>query len=351
MSVSSDSIVCTKCDYGITLQYQPISLIYEIDGHKLETGRVYGWCADCDNISDVEPLFDEAKIKNKIQPLIDEAIDKTNILTKLFGNTRLKSITDEIANLQTQLTIAERRFSPQRCLRCGSARVKNIKNLEGNIHPHKCGGYLIKNQEKKEDEIRFMFKPVKIHLNLEGLRVDRNSYPYQRCIEEPSEFLLIDVVQEVINGDYDISTLIKTISENSTIDIDEAEVSYFNLSLMTYVILRFSNLQNRKDLLDKMTELQINDISHLYEEGSESLLLTNYRDRYKEYYTEFELMYDPKAANSKPAMYLARRLFENVTSKPSKSHLKEILAMSTFMGDHLIRKTNYVRKKINNMIA
>ena len=353
MSVSSDSIVCTKCHYEATLHHQPISLIYEIDGQQLQTGRVYGWCVDCDDISDVEPLFDEVVIKNKIQPLIKEAIAKTNVITKLFGNAELKIINGEIANLKTQLTIAERRFSPQRCLRCGSARVKNIKrSLEGNIHPHKCGGYLIKNLEKKEeDEIRFFFKHDKIHLNLEGLRLNRQSYRFQHTIEEPSEFLINGVIQEVIDGDDDIESLIKTISETSSVEIDYAEVTFFNMSLMTYVILRFSNLQNKVDLLDQMTEFQINEISHLYEEDSENLLLINYRDRYKEYFTEFQLMFDSKAADSMPEVYLSRRLFENVTGKPSKSHLKEILAMSTFMVDHLMKKTSYVSKKINNMVV
>ena len=243
MSVSSDSIVCTKCDYDTTLHHQPITLIYEVDGQQLQIGREYGWCEDCDNISDIEPLFDEAKIRNEIQPLIDDAKAKTNVVTKLLGNAKLKSITDEISNLRIQLAIAERRFSPQRCLRCGSARVKNIEtSLEGNIHPHKCGGYLIQNLNKEEGEIRFSFRHDKIHLNLEGLRLNRHSYRFQRSIRGPSTFLLYGVVQEVIDGDLDIATLIKTISEDSTIDIDDAEVSFFNLSLMSYVILRFSNL-------------------------------------------------------------------------------------------------------------
>jgi hypothetical protein len=351
MSIASDVVVCTKCEYKGHVHHQPITLAYEFDGKVFQTGRLHGWCMACDGPSDIEPKFNEQEIKDEIEPLIDQLKKKSTFFAKIIHKAELRDLENVLSELFKKLHIAKHRLSPQRCLRCGSGNVRDLSQF-GKVGPkHHCGGHLyIREKTPEEDEIRYIFKAITTHLDREGIRRDRSGYSAQHSLKEPYEYVLHEVAQEVIEVGWEIEELLKTVSKNPKFELELSELTYYGLALITYVMLRFSTLLNKESFLDQLTEITLKDLSFHYEDEAEEILLSEYHIKYKSYCMDFDLIFEKEAGQKgHPQLYLSRQLYENITGISSKSHLVEVMGISAYIGEQLINKVKFVQNKINSI--
>lgn len=177
MSMASNSVSCTNCDFKGVKQYRPVSLVYRLaDGTEVKTGRIFGWCAQCRKIKDIEPSFDASQIRSRLEELRKRGRSPSQFighaLDKMLGGRGDKDKMEEMANLEGQLRIAELRKSMPRCLTCGSESTQyvsfNEKSLSNNF-VHECGGRL-KLEPADLNAPRFSFKSETIQLDIEGRR-------------------------------------------------------------------------------------------------------------------------------------------------------------------------------------
>lgn len=348
MSIDSVSIVCSNCNFKVVNTRQPKLLIYEINGKAFEVGRKYGWCTQCENISDIEPEFNVSDIKNNIEILKHDLALKKTFFSKLFNKTKYTEVETEISQLEIQLKIAQSRFSPQRCLSCGCDKVKEISNFEGKILKHNCGGFLsVAPVSENDSPVRFMYKLEKIYLNKEGIRKDRSTYPIQQKITEAEEYWLVDIYQQIIDAHYQIQAYFKDDFNYQAGDLDNDEIMYFTLSVMTYLVLRFSSLPSKVQFLDELATITIDDLNHAYMENYKDELINDYQIRYKEYINIIELLFSPQLSKTgDPAITLALHLYEMVTKQSGKEKMKEIIYLSKTMSEFLIEQVEYVKTKL-----
>lgn len=349
MSIASVSIVCSNCNFKVVKTSRPILLEYEIGGKVFETGRKYGWCFQCDSISDIEPEFNVNDIKSNIETLKQDLVLKKNFFSKLFNKSKYTEIETEISQLEIQLEIAQSRLSARRCLSCGCDQVEEISRFEGEIFKHKCGGSLSVIPESENDSpVRLLYKLEKIYLNKEGIRKDKASYPKQQKITESNEYILVDIYQQIIDAHYQIQEYFKDDFKCQVSEIDNDEIMFFTLTVLTYLILRFSNISSKEKLLDELATIVITDLNHAYIENYKDELINDYQDRYKEYTNIIELIFSPERSKTGNAsITLALHLYEMVTKQSSKDKMQEVIYLSERISELVIEQIQYVKTKIN----
>lgn len=173
MSISSDIISCSGCDFKFSLHYRPISCHYHLpNGEVFQHYRQTGWCYSCDGVRDLEALPNLQAVREQIASLQDAKLlirpglwDR--IITGLKSQ-RLQEIDAEVRSLQAQVGAFEHRASGPRCLDCGSTEISS----ELADHEHSCGGKF--SIESHPLDIRFSFRKTVIHLDGEGLLLDEN---------------------------------------------------------------------------------------------------------------------------------------------------------------------------------
>ncbi len=141
MSIESDKICCTQCDYETLEVYRPIIVIYVLsDGTEVETGRAKGWCYDCDAYADIENV-DLGQLQRELgalQQKMDKLGARLECLSRgLLGRLRNASarkrlrleiewLEQERHGLSSLLEVAGQCASRPRCLQCWSQRTAQV---------------------------------------------------------------------------------------------------------------------------------------------------------------------------------------------------------------------------------
>lgn len=352
MSLDADSIICSKCSFKALITYRPKLLVYEIDEQFFETGRCYGWCYQCNTISDIEPEFNVNDIKHKLEELKSNPVLKKNFISKFFNKTASAEAQANIHKLEIQYEIASSRLSPRRCLECGGGSIEEIKSFDGEFFNHNCGGFLsVLPISEYDSPTRFMYKTERIYLNIDGVRIDRSNYSKQKTIIEPAEFLLMDMYQQIIEVDYKIHDLLKKDLQLQINEIDFDEISIFSLTVLSYLILRFSNLRSKEQFLDKLAIITMEELNHAHIDDQMDELIIVYQTRYKEYTKLIELLFSPELSKSgNPTITLALQLYEMVTKQSSKGKMMEITYIGKILSELIIEQIEYIETKINQNI-
>lgn len=178
MSVLSDTIRCTGCDYEGGDSHRPITLLYRLpDGREFELWRQFGWCHSCGTMTDMELRFDAAEIKAELASL--EARTRRPMflledwLRSVFRRPE-SELRQKVQGLLARLEAAEIRRSGPRCLRCGSEETRPVTFGSSRLSmdfTHACGGRL-KYEHGNSAGVAFHFAHETILLDVEGRRID-----------------------------------------------------------------------------------------------------------------------------------------------------------------------------------
>ncbi len=172
MSMPPGKIRCHGCSFEAHLAVRPLTLRYHLpDGSSVDGYRQFGWCRQCETITDVEERLDTKDLEDRVAA----ATPKPTLLGRLFGapgGGANQAHTAELSRLNGQLRLARIRTSPPRCLRCGLTRVVHIYcddggNVIGTVHSCGKGLYHV---PVDPDAPRFHYRPEVIHLDAEGRR-------------------------------------------------------------------------------------------------------------------------------------------------------------------------------------
>lgn len=170
MSIPNQFLRCTSCTFEAVVRRRPVTIVYELaDGSSVKSGRLYGWCAECQGVRDIESRLEVEILRQQLE--VDtkrRAGLKSRVArfgNRLFGGKDSEGV--EFEQMILRLRLAESRKSPPRCLTCGSTSVHQLGTV---VLPHSCGGEL-KLHEADDDSPRFSYRPEVIRLNAEGYRV------------------------------------------------------------------------------------------------------------------------------------------------------------------------------------
>lgn len=342
MSIDSDSVICTECDFRMILNYRPILLVYEFNKNKIELGRSYGWCWDCKNICDIEPKFDVDIIESELEEVRKESESK-GLLSRIFNNTEFNDLKIKIVNLKTELDIAKFRLNQRRCLNCGSNHTQEISSFYNYFFKHTCGGHLhLKDKSSADEQVRFFYKLEKINLTPDGYRVDRTSYP--KIYRPTEEDIKSDIYQQIIDGVYDIEGYFR----GNLGEVDYDEILFFAMAITSYLMLRFGRLSKGDVLLDELTLIFIEDINHQYVDDIKDDLIKTYQIRYKEYISLINLVLEPETSKSNnPTLTLSLHLYEMVTKKTSRGKMLEIVFLSKLVTEFITSQIKFVKLNLN----
>lgn len=188
MSIDSELIRCSGCDYETREVYRPIYLVYrDKEGREIPARRSRGWCYHCDTYQDKESI-DPQPIKQNIQKLMPQRASLTIALQSLPGgwlawfkkhhkkkNLKYQRslIDEELSELYALEKLLEQRESAGRCLTCHSEDTAEIRfdhtdGMARNFR-HICGGYLyIVPEEDDPSPIRYNFRRSTMVLDPEG---------------------------------------------------------------------------------------------------------------------------------------------------------------------------------------
>ena len=189
MSVATQRIRCTGCDFEAFETFRPIRLVYRLnDGREVETGKVRGWCYRCDNFAYIERL-DPQRLRQELsetERAHEKAITSLAELSSIFlAKYRKRSergrievevarTGSEIDTLRELFQIAVDRRSRPRCLRCWSEDTAPVTfdwgDNTAHDFKHKCGGRLI--MSEFEGALRFSYIVQRLVLNAEGELLD-----------------------------------------------------------------------------------------------------------------------------------------------------------------------------------
>lgn len=175
MSMPSLHIRCQRCDFEQVVPMRPITLKYVLpDGNVLTTGRHRGWCDDCNNIGDIEPLFNASEISIELLALREEerAAARSGLrraIERLLGR-RPPDFSEKARDIELRLRIAALRKTPPQCLRCRGTSVTALAFGEDGLSKdfvHTCGGRLYL-PPFDPDGPRISFRPTVLSMDVEG---------------------------------------------------------------------------------------------------------------------------------------------------------------------------------------
>ena len=194
MSVNSERICCTGCDFETWDLRRPIRVIYRMNGGKeVVLWHSKGWCYECNNYEDVEGIDPE---RFRIELVEDERerrkiCSRADKLSKVFladirNRAERRKLHDSIERLDQEiqdrsdlLAIVTKRKAGPRCLSCWSDKTAPVTfdssdNLSHNFL-HGCGGMLktICVDFLDDDSPRFNFSLTTYVLNEEGELLER----------------------------------------------------------------------------------------------------------------------------------------------------------------------------------
>ena len=189
MSVNSERICCTGCDFETWDLRRPIRVVYRMKGGKeVELWRAKGWCYECNNYEDIEDIDPETF---RIELVEDERerrkiCSRADKLSKVFladirNKAERRKLHDSIERLDKEirdrsdlLEIVTNRKAGPRCLSCWSDKTAPVifdgsDNLSHNFL-HSCGGMLklIVVDFLEDESPRFNFALTTYVLNEEG---------------------------------------------------------------------------------------------------------------------------------------------------------------------------------------
>ncbi len=182
MSMRSDHLSCTGCDYEGFLVHRPINLVYHFaDGTKVKSSRDIGWCIGCDNIRDLEggpPAA--APMQAELNALMATSAAAGYRLKRSFS--RLLGAADDdlqakAAELRRQIRLSSAIGNRRRCLTCGSVDTRHFEFNEQGVWTsfvHACGGHLrlVPDEPDAPELPRFNYRPDTLHLDEDGSRID-----------------------------------------------------------------------------------------------------------------------------------------------------------------------------------
>ncbi len=182
MSMRSDHLGCTGCDYEGFLVYRSVTLVYHFaDGTKVKWSRDIGWCMACNNVRNLEgspPAV--VPMQTELDALIATSASAGYRLKRSFSRL-LGAGEDDLraraAELRGQIRLAEALGNRRRCLTCGSHDTRHFEFNEHGVwtsFAHSCGGHLrlAPDDPDAPESPRFNYRPDTLHLDEDGNRID-----------------------------------------------------------------------------------------------------------------------------------------------------------------------------------
>ena len=161
------------------MQRRSITLRYKLhSGEIVDNHRMFGWCASCNGIRDVEARLDP----NAIRVEISELSPKRQTLGGLFKKAIDRALggnpnddQGELQRLGALLRLAEKRRTPPHCLTCGGTSIAHLKFDDAgtsSTYVHTCGSRLYQ-VPADPDAPRFSYRPEIVLLDAEGRRIQQ----------------------------------------------------------------------------------------------------------------------------------------------------------------------------------
>ena len=194
-----------------------------------------------------------------------------------------------------------------------------------------------------------MFKMKNIYLNLEGEIIN----PQQNSAEEVvgrkispknEDATIDDIYQQIVDTENIYFGYFRQSEFYEQRQSSDLEISLFLLAVLSYVFLRFTNVDNKENKLDKLTRIFLQDLIHLYEECTFEELLTQYRAAFAEYFGLINLLFEENQSSSgNPSITLAMHLFERVTKVSSRTHMMSVVGLSKILTEYIADQVKFAK--------
>lgn len=127
------------------------------------------------------------------------------------------------------------------------------------------------------------------------------------------------------------------------------ELTYFSLSVLTYVFLRFYKGDEKEKILDDVSLSIIeSSIPHCEEVLSIDQAVTEYQQRYEKYCTLLLPLFSNTDTDPDPDILLLMHLYENVVQGSAKNAMILISLASTLIFQYALDNINFVKNDIKS---
>ncbi len=125
------------------------------------------------------------------------------------------------------------------------------------------------------------------------------------------------------------------------------ELYYFATSVMTYVYLRTGKQSNREEILDKYTRKVLEKgLFATNEDIRFSAVIKEYQDRYHDYSSFINMIFNSKSGDENFACTLLTHAFEYITQSSASDDMIHILAATGIVHEYILDHLDFVKEKL-----
>jgi len=127
--------------------------------------------------------------------------------------------------------------------------------------------------------------------------------------------------------------------------VRKIELTYFSLSVLTYVFLRFYKGSEKESILDDVAQSIIEkSISNCGEQISTNLAVSEYQQRYREYGVLLNPLFSKTDVD--PNITLLMNFYECVIQDSAKGAMTQIAAASTLINQYVVDNIDFVKNEM-----
>lgn len=127
--------------------------------------------------------------------------------------------------------------------------------------------------------------------------------------------------------------------------VRKIELTYFSLSVLTYVVLRFYKGAEKEQIIDDVAMSIINaSLPNCGEEISQNQAITEYQQRYSEYDALLRPLFSKTDVD--PNITLLMHFYERVVQNSAKGAMIQIAAASSLVNQYVVDNIDFVKNEI-----
>jgi hypothetical protein len=169
MSVAPGKVTCTGCTFQGSIHWRPVTVRYQLPtGETADSLRVFGWCAACDQVRDIEARLDPDALEADLQAARQSREAQRTLIQWALG--KQSQVSPKEVALAVLLKVAKTRLSSPRCLDCGQENAVELHfdhSGKATDFVHRCGG-LLRLVSEDEEAPRFFYRSETIVVDIEG---------------------------------------------------------------------------------------------------------------------------------------------------------------------------------------
>lgn len=154
------------------------------------------------------------------------------------------------------------------------------------------------------------------------------------------------MINQVIGGQSMLFRIFKEIFKEAADDIKKEELTYFILSVFTYVYLRLSNFpEHEKETLTDRVSLEVlaKSLPHFSKALSPKKAVFEYQKRYGEYSVLINSIFKADGIDNNECISLTIHVFESVVQKTAKNKMVEVYVASPLVAQFIVDFTEFIR--------